>query len=38
MKSSKKPPARIIFFRDGLSDSQFEEIGQKEITVIQSAL
>jgi hypothetical protein len=37
-KSSNPPPARIIVFRDGLSDSQFEEIGRKEIGIIDSAL
>ena len=38
IKSSQRPPTRIIFFRDGLSDSQFEEIGLKEIRVIDSTL
>jgi hypothetical protein len=38
VESSGCPPIRIIFFRDGLSDSQFEDIGAREIAVIDSAL
>lgn len=31
----KKAPAKIIFFRDGLSEGEFEEVGKKEIMAIK---
>jgi len=38
IKYSRVPPARIIFFRDGLSDSQFDEIGRKEIGIVDKVI
>ncbi|KIM89992.1 hypothetical protein PILCRDRAFT_812786 [Piloderma croceum F 1598] len=38
VESSGCPPVRIIFFRDGLSNSQFEEIGAREIEIIAKVI
>lgn len=31
-----KPPQRIIFYRDGVSEGQFEEVARKEIVALKS--
>jgi eukaryotic translation initiation factor 2C len=35
---TKGPPKRIVFFRDGLSEGEFEKVGAMEIAAIQSAI
>lgn len=32
---NKAPPEKIIFYRDGVSDGEFEEVGQTEIAAIK---
>jgi eukaryotic translation initiation factor 2C len=31
-----KPPTRIIFYRDGVSEGQFDEVAREEITALKS--
>lgn len=33
-----KAPQRIVFYRDGVSEGQFEEVARREITAIKSEL
>jgi len=35
---NKGPPVRIVFFRDGLSEGEFEGVGTMEIEAIQAAI
>lgn len=36
-KKTGIPPARILFFRDGVAESQFDEVCRKEISAIKKA-
>lgn len=31
------PPDRIIFYRDGVSESEFQEVRDKEVVAVQGA-
>ena len=37
-KSAKGPPESIIFYRDGVSERQFEQVRLDEISAVQSML
>ncbi|CAH1728334.1 unnamed protein product [Chironomus riparius] len=37
-KNNKKLPAKIMYYRDGVSDGQFKEVLEKEMTAIRGAL
>ncbi|KAL7411338.1 Piwi domain-containing protein [Mrakia frigida] len=37
VSNANKPPSHIIFYRDGVSEGQYEEVGSKEIKAIRDA-
>lgn len=36
-RMSKRQPARLLFFRDGVSEGQFDEVCRREIAAIKGA-
>eukprot|EP00640_Fibrocapsa_japonica_P002962 CAMPEP_0113935646 /NCGR_PEP_ID=MMETSP1339-20121228/2767_1 /TAXON_ID=94617 /ORGANISM="Fibrocapsa japonica" /LENGTH=264 /DNA_ID=CAMNT_0000937873 /DNA_START=40 /DNA_END=834 /DNA_ORIENTATION=- /assembly_acc=CAM_ASM_000762 len=36
-QSTKSKPARIVFYRDGVGETQFQEVAQKEVQAIRKA-